>query len=165
MQVLAKLKGLATKKYFLPAVLALAAGAYFLANRKPRGSGQNNPGAGAPGGAGTNNPGAGSGSSGGSGGGNTVVASEPSTKVRQAPYVDNTPEEGWEIPLVSYNTIAGTVSKNTVLGPQVGLVSDEGGSPFSFRKVTITNWEALGLEEAWDDGNVYYVREDVSYLN
>ena len=162
MKVLAKLKGLATKKYFLPAVIALAAGVYYFSNRKPRGSGQNNPGAGAPGSGGTNNPGAGSG---GSGGGNTVVTSEPSTKIRNAPYIDNTPGEGWEVPGVIFNTIAGEVPKNTSLGPQLGIVADEGGGSFSFRQVSISDWEARGLEESWEDGNVYYVREDVSYLN
>jgi hypothetical protein len=162
MKLLTKLKGLTTKKYFLPAVIALAAGVYFLRNRKPRGSGQNNPGAGAPGGSGTNNSGVGSG---GSGGGNIVVASEPSTKVRNAPYIDNTPGEGFEVPGLVFNTIAGDVLKNTQLGPQLGVVSDEGGGRFPFRKVTINNWEALGLEESWEDGNIYYVREDVSYLN
>ena len=165
MKVLTKLKGLTRSKFFLPGVLGLAAAVYFLSNRKPRGSGTNNPGAGAPGGAGTNNPGAGSG---GSGGGNNVVASEASTVIRDQPYVDNNPEhnswlDGWANP--NTNTIAGRVPKNTVLGTQLGVVADEGDGPFSFRKVSISNWKSLGLDEALEDGNIYYVREDVSYLN
>lgn len=165
--IVQKLKGLASHKYFFPAVIALAAGAYFYSNRKPKGSGVNNPGAGTTGGSGTNNPGAGS-TTGGSGGGNTVVTSEPGTVIRDQPYVDNVPEhgswlDGWANP--NTNTIAGKVPQNTVLGTQLGLVADEGDGPFSFRKVSISNWEELGLDEAVEDGNIYYVRDDVSYLN
>jgi hypothetical protein len=89
-------------------------------------------------------------------------------KLRQAPYVDNTPSQGSEVPYVLYNTIAGEIPDGEKIGDYVATVQSTVaaqiplGDWYKVRINSITKkW--FNIEDDWDDGdNIYYVRTDVA---
>ncbi len=89
-------------------------------------------------------------------------------KLRQAPYVDNTPEQGSEVKYILYNSIAGEIPDGERIGDYVATVQStiEGQVALGdWYKVRVSNamkkW--FGLEDEWGDGDgIYYVRTDVA---
>lgn len=89
-------------------------------------------------------------------------------KLRQAPYVDDFPKEGMEIPNVAFNTIAGEVPHGKLIGEYIAEVpstesSQQSGPKWYKVRVDAVRKLAYGLEDDWGSGDgIYYVRTDVA---